>query len=127
MSNKKKTIWNIIISVISVVVISGIVMTKRFNAIEHERMVKVAKENKHLIYDEFLSDVDGYHKVKSVEIDYSKLSRNPKGGIKVHGYINKDKTLSFDTVFDSPNGDGSDIRLGVTTYSKKLGNFLSNI
>ncbi|MQS53365.1 DUF1310 family protein [Companilactobacillus mishanensis] len=126
MSKKRKITLLTVLAIILVIVIGGIGMKMRLDATEKEKMVTVVKANKHLIYDDFLSDIDKYHKINSVQVDYSTVKANPMGGIDVKGYVNKNTSLSFQTGFDSPDGDGTDVELSASVFSKKLDDFVSN-
>ena len=55
---------------------------------QHQEMVDVINENKHLIKDI-------YPKATTITIDYDECEFSPMGALFVYGYINNDKKLSF--------------------------------
>lgn len=90
-------------------------------------MVKVVKENKHLIEEDLRSD-DKFNKIKNITIDYDSVKHNPMGGIMVEGYVENDKNLKFTAGFNKNSQEGTpeydEIEGWVSSESEKLDDYL---
>ncbi len=64
---------------------------------EESNLSKFVKDNKNIIIAD-LKESDPNKRIKSVQVDYEKVEKNPMGGVNVYGYVNNDKTLQWSTV-----------------------------
>lgn len=114
MKKKTKVTWIVVIAIILMIPVGlgGYIYIR--NVKMHNEMVKIVKKHENL-FTEYMQDkeVDTYHRVKSVTIEYDKLSHNPMGGIMVGGYVNDNKKIGFQLQLDKDNIGGKD-RIEVT-------------
>ncbi|MGR3741155.1 DUF1310 family protein [Companilactobacillus sp. DQM5] len=117
--NKKKASLIILFGLIIISIGIG-VKVHMDNVRFHEEMISEIKKHKDLIHDD-LHALDKKKYIKSIQIDYSKVERNPMGGIIVYGYVNNDKSLKFSSGIDKSNINGKDIfETNGTDPSEKL-------
>ncbi|RDX00708.1 DUF1310 family protein [Listeria kieliensis] len=115
--------WIIFISIVVVIIaVIAIVGGKIYmdNKKLNEDMKEVVKSNESLIEKE-LAVYDTHNKIRSVSIDYDTVEKSPMGGILFQGYVNDDKTLTFNAGLKKNN---SEIKATNTAPKKKLNVFL---
>lgn len=72
----------------------------------NNEMVEEVKNNRKVV-EKFVRDGDDHNKIKTITIEYGKLSHNPMGGIDVPGFVNGNKKLSFEYNIDKDNDETS--------------------
>ena len=123
----KKTLKGILIVLLLIIGSVGFILVKEY--IESKRIEHIVKsdEAKEVI-ETMLKDIDdkaltSEGVIKSYKIDYSKVRKNPMGGINIIIIVNNDNELFIETTLSkySQNGNYETGGLGVSRKLSELG------
>lgn len=112
-----------VVVVIMAIIVTGFGVKHKMDQQKlQDEMVKVVKDNEHLIEDDLKSQ-DKYHKIKSVSFNYDSIKKSPVGGVIVDGYVNGKKDLTFVSGLQKYDGsietDGTAPRTSLHEYLEK--------
>ena len=122
MKKNKKIFW-IPLSILLILLICGggiYMQIENHQREEKMEMIKIAKDHKKEM-DEQVRYGDKDHHIKTITYKWDTVEHNPMGGFMMDGYINGDKKIDFQIVFEKNNG--KKIECWCSPISAKLGDW----
>ncbi len=105
MKKKTKIILIVVGAFFALIAIVGVFNVGKVKPMsEKEYMIKFAKEHQKKM-DEQLRHGDKDHHIKTIIYEWDTVKHNPMGGIMIKGYVNHNKDLDFELIFEK-NSDG---------------------